>query len=101
MKLKLFCIALAAFMQLACAPVDGFLGVTSSQAPQAQCRAAGAETVLGQTLDARLMSEAILGAGALRSRVIQPGAAVTMDSDPMRLNLEVDERGRIRRLRCG
>lgn len=73
----------------------------SDAIPQASCRAAGAESVLGQTVDDKVISDAIVGSGAMRSRVIRPGANVTMELDPLRLNLEVDEGGRVRRLRCG
>jgi hypothetical protein len=68
---------------------------------QAQCRAVGAEAVLGKMVDEQIIDQAIVGAGAMRSRVIKPGANVTMELDPLRLNIEVDETGRIRRLRCG
>jgi hypothetical protein len=68
---------------------------------EARCRAAGAESVLGQMVDDRLVTEAIAGAGALRARIIKPGGAVTQEVDPLRLNVEVDDSGRIRRLRCG
>ncbi len=59
--------------------------------PQAHCRAAGAEAVLGKTVDEQVIDQAIVGAGAMRSRVIKPGANVTMELDPLRMNLEVDE----------
>jgi hypothetical protein len=68
---------------------------------EARCRAAGAETVLGQTLDQQVQEQALLQSGALRTRVIRPGMAVTMDADPLRLNIEVDDTGRIRRMVCG
>jgi hypothetical protein len=67
----------------------------------AQCRAAGAQEFLGQELDLHVVEKARAHAGALRSRVIRPGDAVTMDADPLRLNLEVDDSGIVRRLRCG
>ena len=69
--------------------------------PEPRCRAAGAEAQLGETLDDRVLDEARWASGAMRTRVIRPGQAVTMDADPQRLNIEVDETGRIRRLRCG
>lgn len=73
----------------------------SSRIPQAQCHAVGAEGVLGKTADEQVIDQAIRGAGAMRSRVIKPGASVSTEIDPLRLNIEVDETGRIRRLRCG
>ena len=67
----------------------------------ARCHAAGAESVLGRNLDARVIEEAIAGSGALRTRVIRPGSSATTDLDPLRLNIEVDQSGRIRRMVCG
>ncbi len=34
-------------------------------------------------------------------RIIQPGMAVTMDYNPTRLNIEIDETGEIFRISCG
>ena len=68
---------------------------------EARCRAAGAESVLGRTFDQQVLEQALMGSGGLRARVIQPGGAVTTDADPLRLNIEVDETGRIRRMVCG
>jgi hypothetical protein len=80
-----------------CAPLaDG-----APRLPEARCRAAGAEAELGKTVDDETAENARMGAGAMRARIIRPGQAVTMDADPQRLNIEVDETGRIRRLRCG
>lgn len=76
-------------------------GTSSMGAPPAQCRAAGAEAVLGRQLDDMVLAEALRASGGLRTRVIPPGGVVTMDHDPMRLNIELDEAGKIRRLRCG
>jgi hypothetical protein len=67
----------------------------------ARCTAANAKQYLGQELDAHNADDARAYAGAMRSRVIKPGEPVTMDVDPLRLNVELDENGRIHRLRCG
>jgi len=69
--------------------------------PEPRCRAAGAQAELGKTVSEQVVDDARYAAGAMRTRVIRPGQAVTMDADPQRLNIEVDETGRIRRLRCG
>ena len=65
------------------------------------CHAAGASAVLGSSLDEHTLQEALRGSGALRSRVIQPGGVGTTDVDPMRLNIQLDADGRIRRMVCG
>jgi hypothetical protein len=74
---------------------------TGERFPEPRCRAAGAQAQLGEIADDRVVEEARWASGAMRTRVIRPGQAVTMDADPQRLNIEVDETGRIRRLRCG
>jgi hypothetical protein len=68
---------------------------------EARCKAAGARAELGKTVDDAVSDSARASAGALRARIIKPGDAVTQDIDPQRLNIEVDDTGRIRRLRCG
>ena len=80
-----------------CAPVAS----GGPRLPDARCRAAGAEAELGKNVDDEVAENARMGAGAMRARIVRPGQAVTMDADPQRLNIEVDETGRIRRLRCG
>lgn len=66
-----------------------------------RCRAAGAREELGKMLDDEVADNARAAAGAMRARVIKPGQAVTQEIDPQRLNIEVDDTGKIRRLRCG
>lgn len=70
-------------------------------ASASQCRAAGAESVLGREATDLVLDEALRASGGLRTRVIPAGGMVTLDHDPMRLNVEVDESGKIRRMRCG
>jgi len=70
-------------------------------AADSRCRAAGAEALLGRPLDDLALAEALRASGGLRTRVIPPGGVVTLEHDPMRLNIEVDEERRIRRMRCG
>jgi len=89
-----------ALMASACAVPDVF-GPSEPPLPEANCRAAGAEAFLGQVLDERVLSEARAAAGGMRTRILKPGSVGTTDSDPMRLNIEVDDNNRIRRMQCG
>lgn len=73
----------------------------SMGASEAVCRAAGAQAVLGRPFNDMTEAEALRASGGLRTRVIPPGGVVTMDHDPMRLNIELDAAGNIRRMRCG
>lgn len=74
---------------------------TTMGASASVCRAAGAEAVLGHPFNDMTEAEALRASGGLRTRVIPPGGVVTMDHDPMRLNIELDDAGNIRRMRCG
>jgi hypothetical protein len=70
--------------------------------PEPKCHAAGAQAELGKLVDDETADNARAEAGAMRARIVRFGGIPTMvDIDPQRLNIEVDETGRIRRLRCG
>lgn len=94
---SIVCAAVAAALA-ACAPSPE---TASMGAAPSVCRAAGAQALLGQQLTDAVLAEALRAAGGLRTRVVPPDAVVTMDHDPMRLNVEVDADQRIRRMRCG
>ena len=65
-----------------------------------RCRAAGAEAELGKNVDDNVADNARAAAGAMRARIVRPGQVATL-SDPQRLNIEIDETGKIRKLSCG
>ena len=99
MSIKLIITIPATLLALAaCAdrPPTATMGINA-----ATCRAAGAEAVLGRQVSDLVLDEALRASGGLRTRVIPPGGMVTLDHDPMRLNIEVDDSGKIRRMRCG
>lgn len=68
---------------------------------RAQCSADATTRFVGRMLDATIERDARAAAGARTVRVIRPGMAVTMDYREDRLNIEVDDAGRIERLHCG
>jgi len=69
---------------------------------EARCRAAGAAAELGQPLNDRTKELARMGAGAARADVVPYGVPIRQrDTDPQRLNIEVDPQQTIQRLRCG
>lgn len=51
--------------------------------------------------DAALQAMRAAADGPARIRVIRPGQPVTMDHFPRRLNILLDDTGRVIRLRCG
>jgi hypothetical protein len=91
--------AITALVSLgACGALDG----GSTNLPQGRCRAAGAAALLGQPMNDMNAEAARYQSGAARFRVAPhrsppPGGSV----DPLRLNIEVDEKGMIQRLSCG
>lgn len=93
--------AIAACVLAVLAACAGSPDTTSMGAAESVCRAAGAEALLGRHLDDMVLAEALRASGGLRTRVIPAGGVATMDHDPMRLNIELDDAGNIRRMRCG
>lgn len=84
------------------APQLGSLGGSPGPLPEPVCRAAGAEAQLGKRVDDEVADSARAEAGAMRARIVRYGGVTsTANTDPQRLNIEVDETGHIRRLRCG
>jgi hypothetical protein len=69
--------------------------------PGGLCDAAKARPLIGKSRAPAVESQALKLSGARRVRWIPEGAAVTMDFSPDRLNLYLDRKGRIARVRCG
>lgn len=65
------------------------------------CDAEAGQQFVGQMLDDALSDKAKAATGARNVRVIRPGMAVTMDYRPDRLNIDLDEDGRVTRVHCG
>lgn len=65
------------------------------------CGAGKLADYLGQLPTTETIARIQTLAGHGRIRVIKPGDAVTMDFREDRLNVEIGEDGRIKRLRCG
>lgn len=82
-------------------PVNGSPPLVIDDDFNESCDAKAAEQYVGQMLDEALGERAKAATGARGVRVIRPGMAVTMDYRPGRLNIELDEAGRIVRFRCG
>ena len=99
MRQRLFAGPLFFFMLAGC---GSLVASNEPRLPEARCRAAGAQAELGKQVDDETADNARAAAGAMRARIVRYGGVATMvDSDPQRLNIEVDETGTIRRLRCG
>lgn len=66
-----------------------------------RCNAAPAQFAVGRNADAALENEARARAGAKTVRVLRPDQVVTMEFNAERLNLTVDNAGRVTRVNCG
>lgn len=65
------------------------------------CNAAAASFAVGKPWTAELGEQARAASGAKTLRTIRHGDMVTMDYQADRLNLELDEAGRVTHVRCG
>ncbi len=66
-----------------------------------ECDAQAAQFAVGKIVDAPLIAQAKDRSRAERVRVLRPGVMVTMEFDARRLNIDVDEKGRVLSVRCG
>lgn len=77
-------------------------GQAPDPAPVAgRCNAAPVQFAVGRNADAALENEARTRAGAKTVRVLKPNQVVTMEFNAERLNLSVDDAGRVMRVACG
>ena len=67
----------------------------------ARCEAQRAGFVIGDEATAATVQRATSAAAASISRVVHPGEAVTMEFNPDRLTIRVNQRNRIVNLTCG
>jgi hypothetical protein len=101
MRLPIF-IALAASSVLMSACGTPATGQEPAPAPvSGRCNAAPAQFAVGRNADAALENEARMRAGAKTVRVLKPNQIVTMEFNAERLNLSVDDTGRVTRVNCG
>jgi hypothetical protein len=65
------------------------------------CNADAAQGYVGQKSERRVVESAVKASGATSVRVIEPDMMVTMDFRGDRLNIRVDETGKIIAITCG
>jgi hypothetical protein len=65
------------------------------------CDSAPVQDLVGRQASQELAEDAIRRSGARRMRWISPGQMVTMEFRADRLNIDLDERNRVKALRCG
>jgi hypothetical protein len=95
----------AAGILAGCAAPGAGSGVASAPAGQppagGQCNAAPAQSFIGKDSTASVMEAARVQSGAHMARVLRPGQMITKEYNAQRLNLVVDDTGRITAVRCG
>ncbi|MGU0933867.1 I78 family peptidase inhibitor [Pseudomonas aeruginosa] len=88
-------------------PEGASVATGSASAPAAtpaadgRCDANAVQAYVGKQASAAIVEEARRAAGAEVARALRPHDAVTMDYNPRRLNIDVDDTLVIKRLSCG
>ena len=72
-----------------------------SASPEGKCDLAPLQRLIGQAATAELGAEALRLSGAKALRWKPPGAMVTMDFRPDRLNVSIDAQNRVTAFDCG
>ncbi|MBH9550194.1 hypothetical protein GHU25_24825 [Pseudomonas aeruginosa] len=73
----------------------------ATPAADGRCDANAVQAYVGKQASAAIVEEARRAAGAEVARTLRPHDAVTMDYNPRRLNIDVDDTLVIKRLSCG
>ena len=73
----------------------------AQQAGQRECNVDKLQDLVGQTINVTLVEQVQQQAGAEQVRVLAPRAPATMDYNPQRLNIDIDDAEVILRLSCG
>ncbi|MGQ0558224.1 MAG: I78 family peptidase inhibitor [Sphingosinicella sp.] len=82
---------------LGCAPAPA----TDGPNPAGRCSTNRLSGLVGRPATRELGEEVLRGSGAARLRWIRPGDIVTMDYNPHRLNVHLDDSHRVERFACG
>ena len=95
-KAVIVAFAVTMFAVAACAPVAPLPGV-----PTGECSAKGLGNLVGHIATPSLVNRAKRRSGASVTRVLRPGQMVTMEYLNGRLNVNVDEKNRVKSFSCG
>lgn len=98
---KAMVLPVAALLTLAACAPKAEETATAPVAGEGACDATAAQAYVGKALTEDMQTAALRATGSKTVRVIRPGMAVTMDYRQDRLNIEVDEAGVIKAVRCG
>ncbi|AOB30917.1 hypothetical protein AKI39_09780 [Bordetella sp. H567] len=76
-------------------------GYTPSYAASRGCDAQPVQNMIGTKLTSSVESQIKQASSSSKTRVLKPGEVMTMEYDPQRINLILDQQGALTALRCG
>lgn len=76
-------------------------GDRESRAAASSCDASAAQWAVGQTISDSLANRIQLDSRSTLVRRVRPGQPVTLDVRPDRLNIKLDDNGKIESISCG
>lgn len=100
---SLFSIVLTAALFAGCSstPTPSGPTVKTSAATPERCSTEPLTDLIGKPGSQELLDQARQRSGAQRARMLNPDDMMTLDYDSQRLNIDLDEQGRVHRLSCG
>lgn len=91
----------AAAAQVAQAPAPDEAAATPATVPEGSCDDTQAQWIIGKAGTPADLEQAGKDVNASSVRSLKPGEAATMDFNPNRLNIDLDEKGVVTAVRCG
>lgn len=76
-------------------------GMSSGSTQPGTCDGQAVQNLVGQQYSESLDSDIQSGAGANQIRVLKPGQVMTMEYNPGRVNVIIEDNGAISAIRCG
>ncbi|HEK1693496.1 TPA: hypothetical protein SMR48_004794 [Pseudomonas putida] len=80
---------------------DGGSAPAAAAGNDGRCEASGADFAIGKQGSADLLEQARKASGSQMARILKPHDMVTLEYRSERLNLNVDEQGKVTRVNCG
>ncbi|MCI0914677.1 I78 family peptidase inhibitor [Pseudomonas putida] len=80
---------------------DGGSAPAAPAGNDGRCEASGADFAIGKQGSADLLEQARKASGSQMARILKPHDVVTLEYRSERLNLNVDEQGKVTRVNCG
>lgn len=91
----------AAAAEVAQAPAPTEAAATPAAVPEGSCDDTQAQWIISKAATSAELEQAGKDANAATVRSLKPGEAATMDFNPNRLNIDLDEKGVVTAVRCG